>query len=338
MELSYLLVRWAAKRILFIVTEDEEVTLKERLAKWSTSRILVHGRWGVRTQMKRHLERWIPLVDTCVVTSESMESDALTEVICEAHVGGVRVRDFDSFLLEIDPTVPAIPRLLIRLLAKNGVYQDRTLRLYAYLKYLLEPLLALVMLIAVSPILIVAALLVKWTSPGPIVYSQERLGFHGRVFRIYKLRSMRIDAEKNGPEWASTSKKDPHLTPIVGFLRATHLDELPQLWNIIRGELSFIGPRPERPEFVRQLTQVIPLFRLRPLMRPGITGWAQIEQGYANSIEDSKRKLEFDLFYMIKQSPRLDALILFRTVAVLFTGGTEEIKRTRVQEAAAIRS
>jgi len=235
----------------------------------------------------------------------------------------------DSVLLEIDPTVPASPGFLIRLLAKNGVYQDRTLRLYAAVKYVAEPVIALSLLIALSPILILTAVLVKLTSRGPVIYSQERIGYQKRVFRIYKFRSMRIDAEKNGPQWASASTTDPHLTPVGGFLRASHLDELPQLWNIVRGELSFIGPRPERPEFVKHLTQLFPLFRLRPLMRPGITGWAQIEQGYVNSIADSRRKLEFDLFYMIKQSPRLDALILFRTVSVLFTGGTEKIKRVR---------
>lgn len=296
------------------------------------SRIIARGNWGDGEPIKRTLLRWIPRLESCIVTAEPMESDALSEVICEAHVAGVRVRDMDAFLLEIDPTVPASPGFLIRLLAKNGVYQDRTLRFYAAIKYVAEPFIALLLLMILSPILLLVALFIKLTSPGPVIYSQERIGYQKRIFRIYKFRSMRIDAEMNGPKWASASTTDPHLTPIGGFLRASHLDELPQLWNIVRGELSFIGPRPERPEFVKQLTKAFPLFRLRPLMRPGITGWAQIEQGYVNSIADSRRKLEFDLFYMIKQSPRLDALILFRTVSVLFSGGTEEIKRTRTEK------
>lgn len=329
MELRYLLARWNGKRKLFIVTPEEECILRDHLWYQRRSKVIAAGSWGDGERVKRRLERWIPRVESFTVTSEQMESDVLSEVICEAHLAGVRVRDLDAFLLEVDPVVPATPGLLIRVLAKNGVYQDRSIRLYSFVKYWMEPFIALALLTVLFPILLLAAVLVKLTSPGPIIYSQERLGYHGRVFKIYKLRSMRVDAEKNGPMWASAQKTDPHLTPIGRFLRASHIDELPQLWNIIRGELSFIGPRPERPEFVKQLSQVFPLFRLRPLMRPGITGWAQIEQGYANSVADSKRKLEFDLFYMIKQSPRLDALILFRTVAVLFSGGTEEIKRAR---------
>lgn len=332
MDLKYLLIRWNGKRKLFILTHEEEGPLLERLYTLPRCRIIARGSWGDGEAIKRRLLRWIPRIESCIVTSEQIESDALSEVICEAYVAGVRVRDLDAFLLDVDPTVPASPGFLIRLLAKNGVYQDRRMRFYALVKYVAEPFVALAMLIVLSPILILTAFLVKLTSPGPVIYSQERIGFQKRVFKIFKFRSMLIDAEKNGPQWASASTTDPHLTPIGGFLRASHLDELPQLWNIVRGELSFIGPRPERPEFVKQLTKAFPLFRLRPLMRPGITGWAQIEQGYVNSVADSRRKLEFDLFYMIKQSPRLDALILFRTVSVLFSGGTEEIKRARTEK------
>ena len=140
---------------------------------------------------------------------------------------------------------------------------------------------------------------------------------------------MRVDAEKGIPTWAAATQSDPSLTLIGGFLRASHLDELPQLWNVIRGEVSFVGPRPERPEFVKQLTEVFPLFRLRTLVKPGITGWAQIQQGYANSFADSLRKLELDLFYIMKHSVRLDLQILMKTFLVLFTGGTEAIKRKR---------
>lgn len=329
MELSYLLLRWNGKRKLFIVTSEEKSELLERIHHEPNSKVIESGVLEDCERIHQKLQRWIIRAESCIVTSAQVESDSLIEVICRAHVRGIRVSDLDAFLLEVDHMVPAVPERLLRLLAKNGVYQDGALRLYSLAKYLLEPVIALAILIIVSPILLIGALLVKATSPGPVIYSQERLGFRGRIFKIYKLRSMRVDAESAGPQWASASKTDSLLTPVGGFLRSSHLDELPQLWNIIRGDMGFIGPRPERPEFVNRLRQHFPLFRLRPLMRPGITGWAQIEQGYANSVADSKRKLEFDLFYMIKQSPRLDALILLKTVSVILSGGTEKIKRAR---------
>jgi lipopolysaccharide/colanic/teichoic acid biosynthesis glycosyltransferase len=140
---------------------------------------------------------------------------------------------------------------------------------------------------------------------------------------------MQENAEGGVAAWSSASKTDSKLTRIGGFLRSAHLDELPQLWNIVRGEVSFIGPRPERPEFVKELTERYPLFKLRPLVKPGVTGWAQTQQGYANSYSDSLRKLELDLFYIIKFSPLLDFKIALKTIAIIFMGGTEGLKRAR---------
>jgi lipopolysaccharide/colanic/teichoic acid biosynthesis glycosyltransferase len=159
---------------------------------------------------------------------------------------------------------------------------------------------------------------VRLSGPGPVFYGQMRVGRHGRLFRLYKFRSMRPDAEDNGARWAV--KGDPRITPLGYVLRYTHVDELPQLWNIIKGEMSFIGPRPERPEFVTQLDKAIPFYDLRHLIKPGITGWAQVNYRYGSSVEDTRHKLAFDLYYVKNRSPFLDAQILLKTVLMVFRG------------------
>ncbi len=331
MELKYLITRWNGKRLLFTVLPEEETYLLERIAdEQDDSHVILHGTWAEDASMTKKLDRWMKHLDRWIMTSQEVDSEIMGNAICDAHVSGLKVGDLDSFLLEIDPTVPANSRQLIHLLSTKGVHQDRGMKMYGSLRDVLEPLIALTAFLVLSPIMALVAFMVKFTSEGPIIYSQERVGLRGKIFRIYKFRSMKVNAEKGIATWAAASKSDPSLTLIGGFLRASHLDELPQLWNVIRGDVSFIGPRPERPEFVKQLTEVFPLFRLRTLIKPGITGWAQIQQGYANSFADSLRKLELDLFYIMKHSPSLDLKIMIRTVTVLFTGGTEAIKRNRV--------
>lgn len=328
MELNYLVARSLGKRVLFFVLPREEEFLREKLALCG-AKVLFSGTCFEDDRMLRKCRRLIRRVDRWVVTTEHVDSEWMSDLFCRAHVSGAHVSDLDSYILEIDPTVPARSPRLIHLLAAYGTRQDRMLTAYVQLKSFLEPALAIVLCILLAPVFLAVALLVKFTSSGPVIYSQERVGLRGRIFRIYKFRSMVVDAEKGKAAWARASKTDPNLTPIGAFLRSSHLDELPQLWNVIRGEVGFIGPRPERPEFERQLSALIPLFGLRLLMKPGITGWAQVHQGYANSIEDSLRKLELDLFYVIKHSPLLDLKIVFLTLAVLCTGGTEGLKRMR---------
>ncbi|MBC7396949.1 MAG: sugar transferase [Bdellovibrionales bacterium] len=331
MALKYLIARWSGKRILFTVLPEEETYLQERISEeLDDSHVILHGTWSEDQAMMRKLGRWMKHIDRWIMTSQDVDSEIMGNAICDAHVSGLKVGDLDSFLLEIDPTVPANSRQLIHLLSTKGVHQNRAMKFYGSLRDAFEPFLALVIFFIFSPIILIVALTVRLSSEGPIIYSQERVGLRGRIFRIYKFRSMKVDAEKGVATWAAASKSDPSLTVIGGLLRASHLDELPQLWNVIRGDVSFIGPRPERPEFVKQLIEVFPLFRLRTLVKPGITGWAQIQQGYANSFADSLRKLELDLFYIMKHSPSLDFKILLRTISVLLSGGTEAIKRNRV--------
>jgi sugar transferase (PEP-CTERM system associated) len=168
------------------------------------------------------------------------------------------------------------------------------------------------------PIALVTAVLIKLDSPGPVFYKQERVGKNGVTFTLMKFRSMGLDAEKSGPVWAS--KDDDRTTRVGTIIRKLRIDEIPQFWNIFRGEMDFVGPRPERPHFVSQLAEEIPYYEQRHLIAPGLTGWAQIKYPYGASIEDARQKLQYDLFYIKNQSLLLDAIILFETIKIILFG------------------
>ncbi len=176
-------------------------------------------------------------------------------------------------------------------------------------------LISLCFLLATLPVMLLAAVAIRLDSKGPALYRQERVGLHGEVFTLLKFRSMRVDAELRGPTWAS--QKDPRVTRIGSFMRRTRIDELPQLFNVLQGAMCFVGPRPERPHFVDQLAEVIPFYRDRASVKPGITGWAQVNFPYGASIEDARQKLSYDLYYVKYRSLFLDLLILFATVRVI---------------------
>ncbi len=181
-------------------------------------------------------------------------------------------------------------------------------------------LLSMLGLLLASPIMLVTAMAVKFESPGPVFYLQERVGLRGRVFKVIKFRSMRQDAEKDGAVWAM--KNDTRVTRVGGFIRKVRIDELPQLWNVLRGDMSFVGPRPERPMFVEELEKKIPYYSLRHNVMPGVTGWAQVCYPYGASVEDALRKLEYDLYYLKNVSFAMDLWIVFHTVkTVLFQKG-----------------
>ncbi len=170
-----------------------------------------------------------------------------------------------------------------------------------------------------SPILLATVLAVKLTSKGPLIYSQERVGRDGKRFRIYKFRSMFVNAEQAGPQWAS--KNDPRVTPLGRFLRKSHLDEVPQLWNVLKGDMSLVGPRPEREFFVRQLVEEIPYYNRRHRVRPGVTGLYQaMVDKYDENIDDVRQRVKYDLMYIESMSFRLDVKILFRTGYMMFRG------------------
>jgi sugar transferase (PEP-CTERM system associated) len=169
------------------------------------------------------------------------------------------------------------------------------------------------------PLMVLAAATIKVSSAGPVLYRQARVGLNGRVFTIVKFRSMRADAEaETGAVW-STPGRDSRVTAVGGFLRRSRIDELPQLWNVIRGDMSLVGPRPERPEFVEGLTASIPFYGLRHAVRPGLTGWAQVRYPYGASVEDAMEKLQYDLFYIKNRSTALDLYIMFETLKTVVT-------------------
>ena len=174
-------------------------------------------------------------------------------------------------------------------------------------------------LVLIAPLFPLIALAIRLTSKGPILYSQERVGRFGDTFRIYKFRSMRVDAEANGPVWAS-GQGDPRLTPVGSFLRSSHLDELPQLVNVFVGQMSLVGPRPERPQFVGNLHENIPGYHRRLLLKPGLTGLAQVHYRYDASMADVRRKLRYDLLYVKRMCLTLDVRILAWTLLVCATG------------------
>jgi sugar transferase (PEP-CTERM system associated) len=180
-------------------------------------------------------------------------------------------------------------------------------------KRALDLLAASVGVVLAAPVMLLVAAAIRLSSDGTALYHQERVGRHGRLFTVHKFRSMRMDAEATtGAVWASTD--DPRITPLGRFLRRSRLDELPQLWNVLKGDMSFVGPRPERPEFVRQLTEKIPFYGQRHVVRPGLTGWAQVRYTYGASVEDALMKLQYDLYYIKNLSLALDLYIIFSTI------------------------
>ena len=186
-------------------------------------------------------------------------------------------------------------------------------------KRLMDIFVSIMILTLSSPIWVFVAIAIRFNSPGPLVYSQERVGINGKHFRMHKFRSMFQDAEsRSGPVWATTN--DPRITSVGRFLRKTRLDEIPQFYDVVRGDMSLVGPRPERPHFVEMLSKEIPLYKRRLSVKPGITGWAQIKQGYDTSIDDVKSKVRYDLFYIENMSFRMDIKILLMTFYVMIAG------------------
>jgi exopolysaccharide biosynthesis polyprenyl glycosylphosphotransferase len=186
------------------------------------------------------------------------------------------------------------------------------------IKRAVDLLLSIVALILLTPVLISIAVAVKLSSKGPVFYSQERIGKNGNPFQIYKFRSMCVDAEKNGPQLSST--KDNRITPVGKFLRKTRLDELPQFWNVVKGDMALVGPRPERQFFIDQISQVNPHYHKLHRIRPGITSWGQVKYGYAENVEEMVQRLKFDLLYLENMSLAMDIKILFYTVVIMLKG------------------
>jgi len=241
-------------------------------------------------------------------------SDKVGQFISSSLLTGTMVRGLTSVYEEHTGKLPLahladgweIPQLV------------RRNRSYGPFKRLLDLLLTLIVAPISLPFGLLAALAVKMSSPGPVVYKQSRVGRTGKTFTLYKLRTMFNDSEANGPRFASLD--DPRITRVGRTLRKLRLDELPQLWNVLRGDLSLVGPRPEQEKFVAQFAEEIPFYADRHLVRPGITGWAQVNSGYAETVDETIEKLKYDLFYVKHMSVWMDLRILLRSVATIVTG------------------
>lgn len=258
-------------------------------------------------------------VDRVVVSLVDARGKLPMERLLDMKLDGVRF-DHLSAVYEQYTGKIAVENLRPSYLIFNEGF--RTSKLQLILKRAFDIILAIIGLIVAAPIMLLTGLAVRLTSPGPALYHQIRVGQNGRHFTVHKFRSMRQDAEaKSGAVWAQ--KNDPRITPIGRFCRKTRLDELPQLWNVLVGDMSFVGPRPERPEFVEQLSEQIPYYRQRHVVKPGVTGWAQVMYSYGASVEDAVEKLQYDLFYIKHLSVAFDVFVLFKTVqTVVLRRGT----------------
>jgi sugar transferase (PEP-CTERM system associated) len=255
-------------------------------------------------------------VDRIVVAMGERRGQFPTAELLQLSLGGdVSIEEGASFYERLTGRV-SLDMLRPSWLIFSG--RGRQARIAGLFRNVMHRLVALVGGLLSLPIAILTAILIKLDSPGPVFYKQERVGRNGKPFMLMKFRSMRVDAEKDGPVWAASS--DDRATRVGKVIRKIRVDEIPQFWSILRGEMSFVGPRPERPHFVSQLAQEIPYYEQRHLIAPGLTGWAQIKYPYGASIEDARQKLQYDLYYIKNQSLVLDAIILFETIKIIMFG------------------
>lgn len=255
-------------------------------------------------------------VDRIVVSMGERRGQFPTSELLQLSLGGdVSIEEGASFYERLTGRV-SLDMIRPSWLIFSG--RGRQARIAGLFRNVMHRLVALIGGLLSLPVALLAMILIKLESPGPVLYKQERVGKNGKPFTIMKFRSMRVDAEKSGPVWASTG--DDRATRVGRVIRKIRVDEIPQFWNILRGEMSFVGPRPERPHFVSQLALEIPYYDQRHLIAPGLTGWAQIKYPYGASVEDARQKLQYDLYYIKNQSLVLDAIILFETVKIILFG------------------
>ncbi|WP_333604852.1 TIGR03013 family XrtA/PEP-CTERM system glycosyltransferase [Novosphingobium sp.] len=252
-------------------------------------------------------------VSEVVLALEERRNALPLKDLLRIKTAGVHVNEFSSFLeretgrVDLDTVNPSW------LIFSDGFSSGRAISSVA--KRIFDVTASALLLLITTPVILLFALLVKLDSKGPAFYRQSRVGLFGESFDVIKLRSMRTDAEAAGAKWAQ--KDDPRITRVGRFIRKVRIDELPQTWTVLKGEMSFVGPRPERPEFVADLEEQLPYYAERHMVKPGITGWAQINYPYGASIEDSRHKLEYDLYYAKNYTPFLDFLIILQTLRVV---------------------
>lgn len=285
--------------VAFVDMSDSEVVVKDAISRANIE------------DLGRFVER-LGATEVVLALQERRNSLPLKDLL-RVKTKGVHVNDFSSFLeretgrVDLDTLNPSW------LIFSDGFSAGR--RLSSMSKRAFDVVVSLLILIAGLPLVAIFAVLVKLESKGPALFRQIRVGLYGQNFELVKLRSMRSDAEKDGAKWAQ--KDDPRITRVGRIIRKVRIDELPQLWSVLKGEMSFVGPRPELPAFVSELELDLPYYAERHVVKPGITGWAQINYPYGASTEDARHKLEYDLYYAKNYTPFLDLLILLQTARVI---------------------
>ncbi len=255
-------------------------------------------------------------VSRVIVAMPDRRGTIPVQELLQLRLSGVRVEEATSWLEKISGRIEVEQLYPSWLIFAEGFRFSPSFNL---MRRALSTLVSFILLLLVLPVLPFVVLAIKLDSRGPVLYRQRRVGRAGEVFYCYKFRTMRQDAEADtGPTWAGDD--DPRITRVGKFLRSSRIDEIPQLWCVFKGDMAFVGPRPERPEFVEWLSQEIPYYGMRHAVRPGITGWAQVRYKYGNTVEDAKQKLQYDLFYIKNASLGLDLLIMFQTIKTVLLG------------------
>jgi sugar transferase (PEP-CTERM system associated) len=323
-----------AKRVLIVGTGDDAAGVEKALATLGYPSLSIVGFYPTGNDSEaravpadRILPSTLPLpeivsglgVKEVIVAVRERRGGVLPlRELVDCRISGVPVTDLAGMYERVRGEVPIESLKASWLIYGQGFAQGG---LRSVVKRLFDVTVAAVLLVLNLPLMLATALAIRLESPGPVIYRQERVGLGGRRFMCLKFRSMQVDAEGDGvARWAA--RADPRVTRVGSFIRKLRVDELPQLINVLRGEMSFVGPRPERPRFVKELKETIPFYDVRHSVKPGITGWAQVRYSYGASVEDARKKLQFDLYYVKNHSLFLDLLILVETVrVVLFREG-----------------
>lgn len=255
-------------------------------------------------------------IDIIIVALPDRRAKLPMSALLDCKLRGVQVEEGETFNERVTGKIP-----LDHLKPSWMVFSDgfKSLRSKKIVKRSLDLIFSFILLTLTAPIMLLTAIIIKLESKGPVIFKQVRVGENDKEFNIYKFRSMRQDAEAaTGPVWASSS--DNRVTKVGKIIRLIRVDELPQLINIIKGDMSFVGPRPERPFFVSKLKEVIPYYEMRHVVKPGVTGWAQVKYQYGATVQDALEKLQYDIYYIKNMSPILDVIIFIMTIRVVLTG------------------
>jgi sugar transferase (PEP-CTERM system associated) len=296
-----------AKASRFVDAIRERTDLGMDIVGWSGASNSLESMESLATAVVNITDRQIQRV--IIAVGERRATLPVRELL-DLRLKGVRIEDSSLLLEKITGKIDVDDLKPSAMIFSEGFKVNEGFLIF---RRIVSVLVSLCILLCFAPILPFIILGIKLTSKGPILFSQNRVGRNGHVFKLYKFRTMRQDAEaKTGAVWAQ--QNDPRITSFGRFMRKTRLDEVPQLWNVLKGDMGFVGPRPERPEFVQWLIGAIPYYNLRHIIRPGLTGWAQVKYQYGASLEETQQKLQYDLYYIKHISVMLDLMIIFGTI------------------------